>query len=285
MRVNIKDWVVKEKESIKKSLEGKKNPPHLLVLQVGNEKDSNSYISGKWKDCQDTGIDITLVKISPRRAATEIRKYLAAFMHKYDGIILQEPSGLTENEKQAFLKMIGKHKDVDGFRVDSDYSPCTPEGIMRIIEIFYEGTGNIVTVVGRGELVGKPLIPMLVDKGFTVLCANSRTPDLKALTSMSDIVVSATGVRNLITRDMLKDNAFVIDAGITFDENGKIGGDCDKSIYDDETIQITTVPGGVGLMTRLMLVINTLNSWAKNEAHQPPAIPNVKTEKEEAFDF
>ena len=135
--------------------------------------------------------------------------------------------------------------------------------ILDILEEFYHGDGKVITVVGRGALVGKPLIPMLVEEGWTVLCANSRTPDLKALTSISDVVVTATGCRSLIKRDMLKDGAFVIDAGITCDENGKLCGDCDKSLYDDETIQITTVPGGVGLMTRLSLIKNVMEAWKK----------------------
>ena len=164
---------------------------------------------------------------------------------------------------ELFLKMIGKYKDVDGFRLDSNHLPCTPKGIMMILNKFYKKSAGVVTVVGRGELVGKPLIPILVKDGWTVLCANSHTPDLKALTSMSDVVVTATGCRNLIKRDMLKDGAFVIDAGITFDENGKLCGDCDKSMYDDETVQITTVPGGVGLTTRYALLTNTYNNWLR----------------------
>ena len=264
MRINIKDWIAVEKEVIKGDLNGLSNTtrrPHLLVIQVGNEKDSNSYIAGKWKDCEDVGMDVTLYKVTPRYAFKKIQNFLSNFFYLYDGIILQEPSGLTQNEKELFLKMIGKYKDVDGFRPDSNHLPCTPKGIMMILNKFYKGEGRVVTVVGRGELVGKPLIPLLVNEGFTVLCANSRTPDLKALTSMSDIVITATGVRNLIKRDMLKDGAFVVDAGIAFDENSKLCGDCDKSMYDDETIQITTVPGGVGLTTRFALLTNTYNNW------------------------
>lgn len=263
MKIDIRQYVKKEKEELKNIIET--NPcaigPRLLVLQVGNKKESNSYINGKWNDGEEIGIEVTLVRFAPKDAATRIKKYLLEFMHEFDGIILQEPSGLNDSERKNILKMIAAHKDVDGFKEDSWFNPCTPAGIMEILDVFYKEEGMVVTVVGRGPLVGAPLIPMLVKDGWTVLCANSRTSDLKALTSMSDVVISATGCRNLITRDMLKDGAFVIDAGIAFDEKGKICGDCDKSMYDDETIQITTVPGGVGLMTRLMLMKNVVKSW------------------------
>lgn len=263
MRLDLKTYVTKEKEYLKNDIIGEwcVKKPRLLVLQVGNAKESNSYISGKWNDGEDIGVEMTLIRFAPSQAALRIKKYLLAFMHEYDGIILQEPSGLSEEDREAILHLINPSKDVDGFKRDSMHHPCTPAGIMEILDVFYKGEGKVVTVVGRGPLVGAPLIPMLVKDGWTVLCANSRTPDLKALTSLSDVVISATGCRNLITRDMLKDGAFVIDAGIAFDEKGKICGDCDKSMYDDETIQITTVPGGVGLMTRLMLMKNVVKSW------------------------
>ena len=263
MRIDIKHYVKQEKEALKNTIET--NPcaigPRLLVLQVGNKKESNSYINGKWDDGEEIGVEVTLVRFAPKEAAIRIKKYLLEFMHEFDGIILQEPSGLNDSERKNILRMIAAHKDVDGFKEDSQFNPCTPAGIMEILDVFYKEEGMVVTVVGRGPLVGAPLIPMLVKRGYTVLCANSRTPDLKALTSMSDVVISATGCRDLITRDMLKDGAFVIDAGIAFDEKGKICGDCNKSMYDDETIQITTVPGGVGLMTRLMLMKNVVESW------------------------
>lgn len=269
MRIDLKTYVAKEKEAIKEELEHCRTKPRLLVLQVGNRKESNSYISGKWNDGEDTGIEVTLFRCGGDHPADRIKKYLLGFMHEFDGIILQEPSGLSDKDRKDILRIIDPRKDVDGFKKDSKHKACTPLGIMEILDVFYKGEGKIITVVGRGPLVGAPLIPMLVEKGWTVLCANSRTPDLKALTSMSDVVVSATGCRTLIKRDMLKDGAFVIDAGIAFDENGKLCGDCDKALYDDETVQVTTVPGGVGLMTRLSLMRNTIDSWIEglNESH------------------
>ena len=180
---------------------------------------------------------------------------------EYDGIIIQEPSGLEDWMREKMLAEIGPYRDVDGFLRDSEFKACTPMGIMQIIETFYPEEnlhGVTAAVVGRGELVGKPLVPMLIDEGCTVISCNSKTKDMAELIKKADIVISAVGKQNLITRDMLKDGAFVIDAGITFDENGKLCGDCDKSMYDDESIAITTVPGGAGLTTRLALMQNVL---------------------------
>ena len=260
MRINIKDWIQEEKENLKEEI---LIPPSLLILQVGNAAESNSYVNGKLNDCAEIGIKTTLHKISKIDAFLELKTFLDKEGHKYDGIILQEPSGLLEDEREIILDLITNGQDVDGFKINSFYDPCTPAGIMEILKHFYKKDGKIVTVVGRGALVGKPLIPMLVEDGWTVLCANSRTPDLKALTSMSDVVITATGRHALITRDMLKNGAFVIDAGIAFDDNGKMCGDCDKAIYDDPDIEITTVPGGVGLTTRLQLMKNVIK--ASNE--------------------
>ena len=261
MRIDIKSYVAREKEHLKNVIAEERFSPALLIIQIGNNPASNSYIKGKLNDAKEIGVAADLIKIPQGpRALEEVLTYLNDFGNKYDGIILQEPSGFNLDERELILSEITFYQDVDGFKEVSCFRPCTPEGIMHILTDLYKGDGKVVTVVGRGELVGKPLIPMLVAEGYTVLCANSRTPDLKALTSMSDVVVSATGRRNLITRDMLKDGAFVIDAGITTDENGKLCGDCDKAIYDDPEIMITTVPGGVGLTTRLQLMKNVVTS-------------------------
>ena len=257
MVLDIKQYIADEKTKLKQRSSLMLKRPSLLILQRGDNPASNSYIKGKIKDGQEVGVSVDLFKTNGFCQTLDILSYLGK---KYDGIILQEPSGFDETERQEILSLITDKQDVDGFKKTSLHTPCTPAAIMEILDVFYKEEGKVVTVVGRGPLVGAPLIPMLVKDGWTVLCANSRTPDLKALTSMSDVVVTATGCRNLIKRDMLKDGAFVIDAGITFDENGKLCGDCDKAMYDDESVLVTTVPGGVGLMTRLMLMKNTIDA-------------------------
>ena len=184
------------------------------------------------------------------------------FGYDYDGIILQEPSGLSEVMRKNVLNNIKITQDVDGFKKNSMFKPCTPAGIIGIIDHFYgeDLKGKHAVVIGRGELVGKPLVPLLIEKGATVTCCNSSTPVLPAHTQMADIVISATGKPGLVNRNMLKYGAFVIDAGISVDENGKLHGDCDCALYDDEEIRVTTVPGGVGLTTRLQLMKNVVET-------------------------
>lgn len=257
MKIDIKTYVQEEKEKLKRICLGK--DISLLILQVGNDSASNAYIRGKLQDAEEIGIKADLFKInSPKK----ILKVLDTFGESYDGIILQEPSGLSETMRKNVLNNIKITQDVDGFKKNSMFKPCTPVGIIGIIDHFYgeDLKGKHVVVIGRGELVGKPLVPLLIEKGATVTCCNSSTPVLSAHTQTADIVVSATGKPELVTRDMLKWGAFVIDAGISVDENGKLHGDCDRALYDDEEIKVTTVPGGVGLTTRLQLMKNVIEA-------------------------
>lgn len=261
MKINIKDYVAREQDYIREKVSNFVATPSLLILQHGDNPASNSYIKGKMKDAGKCGISATLIKSD---SAEEILDFAVRNMQYYDGIILQEPHNLPLMYVDQIFGNMEDYQDVDGMDVMSVHTPCTPKGIMDIIAEFYpkeDIAGEIAVVVGKGKLVGKPLVPLLMEKGCTVISCNSKTADLAKYTKMADIVVSAVGKENLITRDMLKDGAFVIDAGITFDENGKLCGDCDKAIYDDEQIAITTVPGGVGLTTRLALMKNTFEAF------------------------
>ena len=260
MKINIKEWVKQEKEKLAEKLGKKTFKPSLLILQMGDNPASNSYIKGKMADAAQCGIEAILFKTNNFAQMLSFVKNNHSY---YDGIILQEPCGLEESQRNLILSYISELQDVDGFKQNSCHPACTPMGIISIIKTFYPETdlhGVTVAVVGRGELVGKPLIPMLVSEGCTVISCNSKTKNMAEMLKMADIVVSAVGKNNLITRDMLKDGVFVVDAGITFDENGKLCGDCDKAMYDDDTIAITTVPGGVGLTTRLSLMVNVVNA-------------------------
>ena len=253
MRIDVKSMAQKVKEDVKNNCYSNRS---LLIIQVDDDAASNAYIKGKIADCAEIGFDCTLYKVSGPHKSHSIKKILSTV--NYSGIILQEPCGLKDSDKKEILDMIYPSQDVDGFKKDSKHTPCTPAGIMHIIaEVIGKGglRGKVVAVVGRGELVGKPLVPMLIEEGATVISCNSKTPDLGQMTRMADIVIGATGVPGLITRDMLKDGAIVIDAGISF-VDGKLHGDCDKALYDDENVWVTTVPGGVGLMTRAMLMKN-----------------------------
>lgn len=258
MRIDVKSIVNQKKENIRNSLTSSLLPKKLLILQVGNNAASNKYVNGKLKDCEEVGYKATLVKFNNFVGVSEIINYLDYFGKFYDGIILQEPANVCGN-KDLILEKISAKQDIDGFKKISNHKPCTPLGIVNLLTEI-RGTddlsGKIVTVVGRGDLVGKPLIPLLIEKNATVICCHSKTSNLAEMTKQADIVVTATGHPRLITKEMLKENAIVIDAGIFVDEDGKLMGDCDKNLYDDENILITTVPGGVGLMTRVTLLEN-----------------------------
>lgn len=261
MKIELKDWIDNRKKEIRAEIEGDYAlQPRLLILQMGDDAASNSYIKGKLKDAADCGIIASLFKTND---AEMLIRTIDAENYRYDGIILQEPCGLSDKDRAAVLGLIDDNADVDGFSKTSKHQPCTPKGIISIIDTFYPNVaieGDVAVVVGKGELVGAPLVPMLMKKGFTVISCNSKTKNIAELTKKADILISAVGKEKLITRDMVKDGAFIIDAGITFDENGKLCGDCDKAMYDDEKIAITTVPGGVGLTTRLSLMENVLDA-------------------------
>lgn len=258
MRIDVISWIAKRKQILKDK--GLKRT--LLIIQVGDNPASNAYIKGKIKDCLEIGYDVERWNYENGVDAERIVKDIKAERDKFDGIILQEPADIV-GDKEAITYAICDWQDVDGFRRDSQHSPCTPLGIMELLAEI-RGTknlrGQIVTIVGRGKLVGRPLIDMMADAGATIIACNSATPDLGCMTLMADIVIMATGARDLLLPHMVKEGAIIIDAGISVDEDGKLHGDAHKNLYDDPKVLITTVPGGVGLVTRLMLLENLSRS-------------------------
>ena len=258
MRIDVKNWVAKRKQMLKDK--GLKKT--LLIIQVGNDPASNAYIKGKMKDCAEVGYDAELWQYGEGVDAERIVQDIKAERDKFDGIILQEPADIV-GDKERITYAICDWQDVDGFRRDSEHKPCTPLGIMELLRYVRAGKsfrGSVVTIVGRGKLVGRPLIDMMADAGATVIACNSATEDLAQMTRMADIVVMATGKSGLLTRDMVKTGATIIDAGIYVDEDGKLHGDVDKNLYNDPEVLVSTVPGGVGLVTRLMLLENLSRS-------------------------
>jgi methylenetetrahydrofolate dehydrogenase (NADP+)/methenyltetrahydrofolate cyclohydrolase len=235
----------------------------MLIIQIGDDKASNAYIKGKIKDVEELGHRAVLMKYSNNTTVDEVYKFLQDHASAYDGIILQEPaifSPISCRTKSELINLIPDYKDIDGFKKTSCHKPATPRGIMDYAAAMGHGDlrGKVVAVVGKGKLVGEPIVPMLMKKGATVISCNSTTPDLREMLKQAHIVIAATGVRGLIQDDMIEDGTFVIDAGISVDENGKLHGDCDPALYDRENVDITPVPGGVGLLTRLALMKNFL---------------------------
>ena len=239
----------------------------MLIIQVGNNLASNKYINGKISDLEECRGKYTLFKgDNTVEFYHEVLDFLDTNKHRYDGIVLQSPAFSVDKWDESVLDKISPLQDIDGLKPDSKHLPCTPAAVIKLLHRFLENEdetflkGKIVAVVGKGKMCGMPLVPLLMKAGATVLSLNSSTPDLSHYTREADIVVSAVGKANLITRDMLKENTIVIDVGIAANEDGKMCGDCSPELYDDPTIKVTPVPGGVGLMTRVMLLENLRDS-------------------------
>lgn len=261
MKLNVKEYVEQEKEKLKR----KANEPvrNMLIIQVGDDKASNAYIKGKIKDVEELGHRATLIKFNTGASIDKVYHFLEKNIGDYDGVILQEPADFgpyNVHRKNDILDLISDFKDIDGFKKTSRHKPATLRGIVDYLEYlgYKDLKGKIVAVVGKGKLVGEPLVPMLMKKGATVISCNSTTPNIGKMLQQADIIIAATGVRGLIQDDMISFDTVVIDAGISVDENGKLHGDCDPALYDREDIKITPVPGGVGLLTRLALMKNFL---------------------------
>lgn len=260
MIINIRDYVAAQKEELKNIIKNKKlTTPKLMIIQVGDNSASNSYVKGKIKDCEEVGIDCKLEKHDADWFYVKDNWIqLIEDIKKYNGVIVQLPIE-DEDLKIMLYRLIMPYQDVDGL-IYTKWKPCTSLGIIRLIEYLdIDLRGKVVTVLGKGELVGKPLTQMLMDEGATVISCNSKTKNLKQWTQAADIVIGATGVPRLITDEMIDDGTIIIDAGIAFVED-KMYGDCSKDLYEREKVKVTSVPGGVGLLTRLSLLQNVVDA-------------------------
>lgn len=240
------------------------NKKELIILTMGNDPASESYVKGKIKDCEYCGIPYSHIKCGTEQVL-ERHIYAANASDKVGGIIVQLPlpEGIDEDK---YTNLIYWDKDVDGFREHSDFNPCTPEGIMYVLKKeLGDLTGKSALVIGRGKLVGKPIANMLLAADCTVTVAHSKTTNLdKLLSEYHDIVITAVGKRETV--DLTICNAsVVIDVGVNRDENGKLCGDCYN--HDIATgCRVTPVPGGIGLMTRAILMKHMVEG-EYNELH------------------
>ena len=231
---------------------------YFAIVSVGDDPASQSYIKGKIKDCEYCGIPymhqhIDLNTEKYPEIALEYKLRQLACDPEVSSIILQLPLPAGWDEKY-FLKFIPPHKDVDGLTRDSKFSPCTPEGIVYIIKKeLGELVGKTALIIGRGELVGRPLFDMLLKENCTVTIAHSKTKNLESMLSSYDIIVVAVGKPNLV--DLSKCNAqIVIDVGVNR-VDGKLCGDCfNFDASSNDNMLVTPVPKGIGLMTRAMLM-------------------------------
>ena len=245
--------------------------PGLAVLLVGDNPASQVYVRNKVKACEDCGIYSVLEKHPADLSEAALLERIAALNAdpKINGILVQLPLP-AHIDSHKVLEAIALEKDVDGFHVNNAgllmtgqplFRPCTPYGVMKMLEaIDYPVRGANAVIVGASNIVGKPQAMLLLQAGATITICNSKTRDLGAHTRNADILVVATGKRNLVTADMIKPGAVVIDVGMNRDEAGKLCGDVDFAGAREVAGYITPVPGGVGPMTITMLLVNTIEA-------------------------
>lgn len=274
IKISCKEYAANLKEELKELCEKSSRKPCLTVIQIGDNKASNSYVNGKRKDCEYVGIKFNHVHITDYEdlGESDLCQIIKALnkSDEIDGIIIQLPIPDKYNVK-TLQQFISPEKDVDGFRRDSLHNPCTPQGIIDWLGINeIELRGELVTVLGRSEIVGKPLVNMLIDKGATVINCNSKTlkGDMKKFMKMSDIVISAIGKPKKFNSDWFLPCTIIIDVGINRDEYGKLCGDINREEVEGhyESCYVTPVPGGVGLLTRVTLLKNVMNSYTTTES-------------------
>ena len=245
--------------------------PGLAVILVGDNPASQVYVRNKVKACEDTGMHSVLERWPATLSEAELLARVDALNHdaSIHGILVQLPLPL-HIDAQKVIEAISPAKDVDGFHIASagalmtgmpGFWPCTPYGCMKMLEsIGYELKGKHAVVIGRSNIVGKPMALMLLQQNATVTICHSGTKDLKALTLQADVIVAAVGKRNVLTADMVKPGAVVLDVGMNRNDEGKLCGDVDFEGVKEVAGWITPVPGGVGPMTITMLMVNTLES-------------------------
>jgi methylenetetrahydrofolate dehydrogenase (NADP+)/methenyltetrahydrofolate cyclohydrolase len=249
----------------------------LAVVLVGENPASQVYVRNKVKACHDAGLHSVLERYPAEMTESELLARIDTLNHddNIHGILVQLPLP-SHIDANKVIEAISPAKDVDGFHVASagalmvgqpGFWPCTPYGCMKMLEsIGYSLRGKHAVVIGRSNIVGKPMALMLLQQNATVTVCHSATANLKAMTLQADVIVAAVGKRNVLTADMVKPGAVVIDVGMNRNDEGKLCGDVDFAGVSRVAGYITPVPGGVGPMTITMLLVNTMEA-AEREAN------------------
>lgn len=262
------------KASVEQLIKNGSKRPHLAAILVGADGASMTYVNAKEKDCHEVGFDSTVLRFD----ASITEEELLAEVEKInkndaiDGLIVQLPLPKHINEKKV-TETISWKKDVDGFHPYNVglmfkglpcYLPATPYGIIKLLEYYkIETSGKYCVVIGRSDIVGKPMSALMLGKNCTVTVCHSKTVDINSYTQKADILIAAVGIPNYVNAEMVKEGAVVIDVGITrVDDDSakgyKLIGDVDFESASTKASFITPVPGGVGPMTRVGLLLNTL---------------------------
>ena len=258
--MTIKEYVKARKEEIKAEVAAMSKKPNLVIVQLNEDEASKAYVKGKLKDAAELGINAKLIKLPVETTEKQLLKQIDKLNKnkKVDGFIVQMPLPKQIDEEKVKLA-VAPSKDVDGFHPMSELSPCTPQGIMNYLK--HEGTqfvGKNAVVIGRSNIVGKPMAKLLLKESCNVTVLHSKTSkeDMKDYLAKADIIVVAVGKMHLINSSFkFKENAIIVDVGINRDADGKLHGDVEPGL--PVALQ-TPVPGGVGLITRLCLMENLL---------------------------
>lgn len=261
-----------EKEKIRTEVEQLKKQgktPGLAVILVGDDPASKIYVSSKEKDCEECGIRGVTYRLSANSTRQQLMELIDRLNRddEIDGILVQQPMPPQLDPEELF-QAVDPDKDVDAFHPRNvglimtgnyRFKPCTPAGVMELLNYYgIDPEGKDCVVVGRSDIVGKPQAMLLLHKNATVTICHSKTKDLAEKTRSADILISAVGKTGLITADMVKPGAVVIDVAMNRSESGKLCGDVAFEEVAEKAAYITPVPGGVGPMTRLMLMKNTI---------------------------
>lgn len=269
---NIREEIKKETAKL---IEEKGIQPGLAVVLVGEDPASQVYVRNKEKACVNVGMYSEVHRLPEETTQQELLDLIGKLGadERIHGILVQFPLPAHLDEKTV-TDAIPPHKDVDGFHPvnvgnmligDECYLPCTPAGVIELLKIHnIELSGKHAVVVGRSNIVGKPMAMLLLQEHATVSICHSRTPDLAAITRQADVLVVAVGRPNMIGKEHVKPGAVVIDVGVNRLSDGKLAGDVDFAEVKDVASYITPVPGGVGPMTITMLLKNTLNAASRS---------------------
>ena len=274
-----KEVAKKIRETIKNQVAGLETKPSLVVIIVGNNPASKVYVGMKEKAAQEVGINSITIRLDENISQQELENKIEELNQDKDvnAILVQLPLPKHINTDEIIEKILPEN-DVDGFHpvnmgklvtgLKPDAVPCTPAGVMKLLEEYnIDIESKNAVVIGRSNIVGKPVSMLLLDKNATVTICHSRTRNLKDITSQADILIAAVGRPELIKGDFVKEGAVVIDVGVNRTADGKLVGDVDFDEVEPKAGYITPVPGGVGPMTIAMLLSNTLNLY-KNQVKQ-----------------
>lgn len=266
---SIKDEIKAEVEALKAA---GKRLPKLVVVLVGDNQASQVYVRNKERGCQYTGMLSEIIRRDNNCTQEELLKIIDDLNHddNVDGILVQLPLP-KQIDEQAIIEAIDPTKDVDGFHPrniaklflnEEGLVPCTPAGMMAMLDaIGYDLDGKEVCVVGRSNIVGKPVSLLALARNATVTITHSHTKDLPKVTSRADVLIAAIGQPKFFTKEYIKEGAVVLDVGMDRDENNKLCGDVDFEDVKDKCHAITPVPGGVGPMTIALLLKNTMKAY------------------------